>query len=340
MKKILFSLLAIATAYRTIAQVEDADKIYSDQKYDSKNVDTIAWVKGAAFNLGGNQTFLHNWAAGGELASLLVNARLDANAIRYYGRHIWTNNLLAEYGMQANFSTGFAVRKTNDRIDFTSKYGYRVKPDGNWYFTGLLNARTQFDKGYANYDVPDWREHSISRFMSPLYVMLSPGIEYRKGEMFSVFFSPAAARMTFVSTYYTNQDPAGAFGVENGKSSRLELGAYMSARFTKDLAKNLNLKSRLDLYSNYLAKDTKNESGTIVKRDNPGNIDIMFDNLLTYNFLKYFNVGFALTAIYDNDMPYKASFDAQGNKIKEPLGNLGWWQIRQGFTIGFVYNFK
>ncbi len=339
MKKLLLSLFAVVASYSVFAQLDEADKVYEGQKYDSKNVDTIAWVKGATFNLGGNQTFLHNWAAGGELASLLLNARLDANAIRYYGRHIWSNNLLAEYGMQANFSTGFAARKTNDRIDYTSKYGYRIKPNGNWYLSGLLNARTQFDKGYANYDVPNWRDNSTSRFLSPLYVMLSPGIEYRKGEMFSVFFSPAAARMTFVSTYYTNQFDDGAFGVLKGKSSRFEIGAYVSARFTKDLAKNLNLKSRLDLYSNYLAKNIKDETGAIIKKDNPGNIDIMFDNLLTYNFLKYFNVGFALTAIYDNDVPYKASFDAAGNKIKEPLGNLGWWQIRQGFTVGFVYNF-
>lgn len=339
MKKILFSALVVMCGYAGYAQLQNADKVYSDQKYDNQNKDTIAWVKNATFNLGGNQTLLHNWAAGGELASLVVNSRLDANLFRYYGRHIWSNNLLMAYGVQANYSTNFEPRKIDDRIDFTSKYGYRLKENGNWYMTGLLNARTQFAKGYSNYDVPDWRNNSSSNFLSPLYLMVSPGIEYRKGEMFSVFFSPAAGRMTFVDRFYTSQSPEGAFGVKKDETTRFELGAYLSARFSKDLVKNLQLKSRLDLYSNYLAKDVKDSVGTIVKKDNPGNIDIMFDNLLTYQFMKYFNVGFALTAIYDNDIPYVPAFDAQGNKIKEPIGGLGWWQIRQGFTLGFVYNF-
>ena len=244
------------------------------------------------------------------------------------------------YGMQANYSTNFAARKTDDRIDFTSKYGYKINPTGNWYLTGLFNARTQFTKGYPNYDADDWRDHSNSKFLSPLYVMVSPGLEYRRGEELSIFFSPIAARATFVDKFYTLQDPEGAFGVKYGETARFELGAYVSTRYTKQISKNLLYKGRLDLYSNYLAKNTKDSAGNIIKKDNPGNIDIMFDNLLTYNFLKYFNVGFALTMIYDNDYPYKAQFNSNNQQIKEPIGNLGWWQIRQGFTVGFVYNFK
>jgi hypothetical protein len=338
MKKI-FLAAAILLAQAAFAQVHEADKLYTDQKYASENKDTIAWIKNATINLGGNQTFLHNWAAGGELASLILNGRIDANALRYYKRHIWSNNLLMAYGVQSNYSTNFDPRKIDDRIDFTSKYGYRLAPESNWYITGLLNARTQFTKGYTNYDMDNWRDSSTSNFLSPLYLMVSPGIEYRRGEVFSVFFSPVAARMTFVNRFYTLQSEQGAYGVKYGETTRTELGAYLSARYTKEITKALIWKSRLDLYSNYLAKDVKNDLGEVVKKDNPGNIDIMFDNILTYQFLKYFNVGFTLTAIYDNDIPYKATYDNNGNQIKEPIGRLGWWQVRQGFTLGFVYNF-
>lgn len=340
MKKILFSLFLAASALSSFAQLTKVDEVYEGQKFATSNPDTVAWMKNATFNLGGNQTFLHNWAAGGELASLIINGRLDANAIRYNHRHIWSNNLLMAYGVQANYSTNFGARKIDDRIDFTSKYGYKIKPTGNWYLTAIFNARTQFTKGYPNYDADDWRDHSNSKFLSPLYVMVSPGLEYRRGEELSIFFSPIAARATFVDKYYTLQDPEGAFGVKYGETSRFELGAYISTRYTKQISKNLLYKGRLDLYSNYLAKDTKDSVGNIIKKDNPGNIDIMFDNLLTYNFFKYFNVGFALTMIYDNDYPYKAQFNSNNQQIKEPIGNLGWWQIRQGFTVGFVYNFK
>ena len=238
--------------------------------------------------------------------------------------------------MQANYSTGFQLFKTDDRIDMTSKYGYKIKPHGRWFASGLLNARTQFGKGYSSYDIPNWKDFSTSQFLSPLYLMLAPGLEYRIGEEFSFFVSPLSVRATFVDKYYTNQRPEGAFGVLNGKSVRWELGAYASARYKKEVAKNLTYVGRLDLYSNYLAKNIKDASGNIIKKDNPGNVDIFWDNMLTYQFFKYFNVGLGLTAIYDNDIPFSGK-DANGNTIKEPISGLGWWQISQKLNVGFIY---
>src|SRR5690606_7638870 len=118
---------------------------------------------------------------------------------------------------------------------------------------------------------------STSKFISPLYITLAPGIEYRKGSQLSLFFSPFAGRAIFVDKYYTNRSPEGAFGVENGKNFKMELGAYFSGRYEVKITEDITYNTRLDLYSNYLAKDQV-ENGVLIKKDNPGNIDILWDN--------------------------------------------------------------
>jgi hypothetical protein len=339
MKKLLLLLSAGVFSFVTQAQINNYEDL-AKKNAETNNVDTVAWIYTGTLNMGLNQGILHNWAAGGELASLTVNGLFNGSLIRYNNRVLWTNNLDMAYGLFYAYSNSFVPRKTDDRIDLTSKYGYRLSDSGNFYLTGLFNAKTQFTKAY-NYDVPEWDTFSTSKFLSPLYLTFAPGIEYRKGSQISVFFSPAAARFTFVDAYYTRRAPEGAFGVKNGKTMRFELGAYLSARYVKEINKNITFRSRLDLYSNYLAKDTK-ENGITVKKDNPGNIDILFDNFISFKFFKYFSINFGLVTIYDNDVPYEKTFvDANGvqQPKDEPYEGLGWWQIKQAMSVGFNYKF-
>lgn len=342
MKKIILLLSVLTSGAAAQAQLSYYEEL-SKKNAETKNVDTVAWVYTGVFNLGFNQGILHNWAAGGELASMTVNSMFNGSLIHYNKRAIWTNNLDAAYGLFYAYSNSFVPRKTDDRIDLTSKYGYRLTDSSDFYLTGLFNAKSQFTKGY-NYDAPEWDTFSTSKFFSPLYMTLAPGIEYRKGSQVSVFFSPAAARLTFVDRYYTDRDPQGAYGVENGKTARFELGAYLTARYVKELSKNITYRSRLDLYSNYLAKNTFDKSGVLVKKDNPGNIDILLDNFISFKFYKYFSVNFGVVAIYDNDVPYSRTFeDAAGMPVQkdEPkaMKDLGWWQIKQVLSFGFNYKF-
>lgn len=337
MKRTLLFAAMLTASVATRAQVGTYAEEMAKKNAETKNVDTVAWVYSGVFNLGLNQGILHNWAAGGEIASLTVNSLFNGSLIRYNNRGLWTNNLDAAYGLFYAYSNTFVPRKTDDRIDLTSKYGYRLSDSSDFYLTGLFNAKTQFTKGY-NYDAPEWDTFSTSNFLSPLYLTFAPGIEYRKGSQISIFFSPAAARLTFVDRYYTDRDPAGAFGVENGKNMRFELGAYLTARYVKDLNKNISFRSRLDLYSNYLAKDKFDDAGLLVKKDNPGNIDILFDNFISFKFFKYFSINLGVVAIYDNDVPY-VKVQEDGTPKDEPNEGLGWWQIKQTLNFGFNYKF-
>lgn len=337
-------MLAIATALTGAATAQQISNLETIQKIkeQSTNIDTVAWIYNGNLSLGVNQGLLHNWAAGGELASLTVNGLFNGVLTRYHGRSVWVTNLDMAYGLLYTYSNTFVPRKTDDRIDLTSKYGYKLSKDGNFYLTGLLNAKTQFTKAY-NYDAPRWDTFSTSKFFSPLYMTFAPGLEYRRGSMLSVFFSPLAMRHTFVNRYYTLQNPEGAFGVKYDETFRFELGAYFSTRFQKDFSPNFSYRGRLDLYSNYLAKDTNDPTtGALIKSDNPGNIDILWDNVFTFKFYKYFAINIGITAIYDNDVPYNPSFvDATGavQSKNEPYQGLGWWQLKQVMSIGFNYKF-
>jgi len=339
MKKSLSILSLLAASLSANAQLSYIEELNKKQA-ETKNVDTVAWVYNGNLVFGINQGILHNWAAGGELASLTVNSQFNGSLTRYNNRSLWTNNLDAAYGLFYAYSNTFVPRKTDDRIDFTSKYGYKLSDSADFYITGLFNAKSQFTKGYS-YDVPDWDTFSTSNFLSPLYLTFAPGIEYRKGSQISVFVSPAAARFTFVSDYYTSRDPKGAYGVENGKTMRFELGAYLTARYVKEFNKSISFRSRLDLYCNYLAKD-QIVAGQVVKRDNPGNIEIMLDNFIAFKFYKYFSLNIGVVAIYDNDVPYSRFYeDANGVEVakNEPMSGLGWWQVKQVMSLGFNYKF-
>lgn len=332
---ILFSSLAIqANAQQVLTDSEKARPTLS-----LAEVDTTYWTYGGVFNIGGNQGILHNWAAGGELASFTVNGIFNGFTTYVNGRNIWVNNLDLNYGLNYTYSNQFVPRKTDDRIDFTSKYGRKLSKGSKFFATGLFNFKSQFTKGY-DYALPDWQKKPTSDFLSPAYFTLAPGFEYREKNALSVFFSPLAARFTLADAKYTNASPQGAFGVPFGKTSRFEFGAYLSARYFVEISKVVSFRTRLDLYSNYLAKDVKDTSGVIVRKDNPGNITLLSDNLLTFKFNKHLNVSVGLVLIYDNAIPYTSTFvDDKGlvQDKKEPLKGLGWTQVRQNIQFGVEY---
>lgn len=339
MKKNAIVLLALCAATVSKAQVlTDAEKA-KPVLQTLVEKDTTYWTYGGVFNLGGNQGILHNWAAGGELASFTVNGIFNGFTTFVSGKNIWANNLDLNYGLNYTYSNKFVPRKTDDRIDFTSKYGRMVSKNARWFATGLFNFKSQFTKGY-DYSLPDWQKKPTSQFLSPAYLTLAPGIEYRRNNNFTVFFSPIAARLTLVDTKYTSLNPQGAFGVPFGKSSRFELGAYFSARYFTEISKTVSFRTRLDLYSNYLAKDVKDDMGNVVRKDNPGNVTVLSDNLMVFKFNKHLNVSFGLVLMYDNAVPYADTYVDGAGKVQpknEPFQEFGWVQVRQNLQFGIEY---
>jgi len=208
---------------------------------------------------------------------------LNVYAFYKKGKHIWDNNLDLGYGLVKTTSLG--ERKSDDRIDLLSKYGYEIAP--KWYLGALFNFRTQFANGYTyskdslNRDVKTLSSASFA----PAYVLLSLGIDYRPVDYFSIFISPITERWVIVSN--DSLSAAGAYGVDPGKKSSNELGAFLSAKFNKEIAKNIVYTSRLDLFSNYKKK--------------PQNVDLYFTNVLAMKVNKYISANIALDLLYDDD---------------------------------------
>jgi len=339
MKKILLpALINLLCVYQSHAQLSKADDI--KKSLETTNKDTIAWAYGGVLDIGMNEGFLHNWPAGGELASMTFNGIFSGHLDRLHNWDIWSNNLDLNYGLAYAYSTDFLPHKTDDRIDFTSKYGIKIDTS-NIYFTGLFNFKSQFTKGY-DYTMPNWDSSSTSKFLSPAYFTTALGFEYRKGSDVSLFLSPLAGRLTLASRYYTIQSPEGAFGVPYNKTSYYQLGAYFSGRYVVNVKKKIVYKVRLDLYSDYLAKDTKDSTGHVIKKDSPANISVLFDNFFSYKISKYFNVIIGATFIYDNNIPYSSTYVNSSGVVvnkNDPGSNLGWLQIKQVFTLGMEYKF-
>jgi len=330
-RKLLSIAICFLIASQASAQIKQVDVI--KKSLETTNKDTIAWTHGGVFDLGANEGFLHNWAAGGELASLTVNGIFSGFLNRLHHWDIWSNNLDLNYGLAYTYSNDFVPHKTDDRIDFTSKYGIRADTS-NFFFTGLFNFKSQFTKGY-NYTLPHFDSVSTSKFMSPAYFTTAAGMEYRRGSELSLFLSPIAGRLTLAQRYYTDMSAQGAFGVPYDKTSYLQFGAYFSGRYVINITKSMVFKTRLDMYCNYLAKDTKDSTGTVIKKDNPGNVSFLFDNLFSYKVSKFFNITVGATLIYDNNIPYITTPQNQN----QPGNNLGWLQLNQTFNLGIEYKF-
>ncbi|HTQ63896.1 MAG TPA: DUF3078 domain-containing protein [Puia sp.] len=305
MKKICMLACMLFIILILNAQDKDLQNIKKEASQEIKKDpnDTIPkiWKTGGLFTLTFNQAALSNWAAGGDKSSLALNSTLYGYAFYKKGRNSWDNTINLAFGGVKTTSLG--TRKTDDRIDILSKYGYEVAK--NWYVSALFNFRSQFAKGY-NYP-NDTSKILTSDLFSPAYVLLSPGINYKPDDHFSVFVSPASARWVIVKN--DSLSKIGAFGVDSGKNVKFEFGAYATINYTHKVGANSVYTGRLDLFSNYL-------------RD-PQDIDINMTNLLAVKVTGVLAVTFSLNLIYDNDIKSVKSDGTPGGptlQFQEILG--------------------
>lgn len=260
--------------------------------------------KGGIINLSTSQTSLTNWAAGGQ-SSVALSGLLNLYAHYKMDNHLWENFLDLGYGSLKQGKNDWW--KTDDKIDFASKYGYKIAK--NLYLAGLLNFKTQFANGY-NYPNDSVK---ISGFMSPGYLIGAIGVDYVPGENFTVFIAPIAGKMTFVSDQALSD--SGAFGVSRGEHVLAEFGSYMRVFLKVNLMENISLQTKLDLFSNYL--------------HNPQNIDVSWETLLDMKINKFFAATLSTHLVYDDDI----EIQVDDRKIKSKV------QFKEVLAIGFSYKF-
>lgn len=292
-------ILGFVTCYAQDATVKTLKEASEKTiKKDAADTTVKTWKKGGVYGINVSQGSLSNWAAGGDDFSLSINSVLSLFAFYKNGKHSWDNTLDFNIGYVKTTSLG--SRKNDDRIDIVSKYGYALNPKLN--IAGLVNFRSQFFDGYT-YDKDGNRTFS-STLLSPAYILVSPGLDYKPTADLSLFISPITARWTIVNDKTLSD--AGAYGVDPGKHSKGEFGAFASVNYMKEFNKVLSYKGRLDLFSNY--------------GHNPQNIDLYFTNLLNIKLSKILSATWSVDMIYDDDVKQFGPNKGPGLQLKSLIG--------------------
>lgn len=277
-------LLALTVSLQVQAQDTTVKRLQNEStrviKKDPNDTIPRTWRTGGLYNLSITQGSLSNWAAGGDNFSLALTSVLNLYAYYAQGRHYWDN--LFDFNLGYVNTTSLGARKNDDRLDLLSKYGYKLT--NNWSVAGLFNFRSQLFKGYT-YEENNRRVFA-SALLSPAYITLSAGMDYKQGKNFSLFLSPATTRWVVVANDSLSKQ--GAYGVAPGKKSILEVGAFLTANYFKEFSPTVSYRGRLDLFSNY--------------RRNPQNIDLFMTNVLALKLSRVLSFTWNVDFIYDDDV--------------------------------------
>ncbi|WP_297100325.1 DUF3078 domain-containing protein [uncultured Draconibacterium sp.] len=266
--------------------------------------DTL-WTTNGSTTLNFSQVSLSNWAAGGR--SSMSGVFMVNYAANYKKDKLtWDNTFDFRYGFLKEEDKD--LQKSDDMIDISSKLGIEAKK--NWYYSALMGFKSQFAAGYTYPDT----DNAISKFMAPGYLNLGLGMDYKTDD-FSLMMAPVSGKFTFVTDDDLSDE--GAFGVEEGKSVRAELGATVKAQYKKDIWENVTLDTKVDLFSNYL--------------DQPKNVDIDWTFKIIMKVNDYLSANLITQLIYDNDVKIQGE-DPSGF----PAPDL---QFMESFGVGLTFKF-
>ena len=250
-----------------------------------KEKDSVSnWTKKGVFTLLFNQASFSNWIAGGENSvSGTVSINYDFNYKK--GDVTWDNKRITKYGISNVSGTG--TRKTDDFFEFNSLLG--KKSGKYWSYSLLLNLRSQFTDGFDYSTDP---KTVTSKFFSPGYVTVGPGMLYKKSDNFTMHVSPSTMKATYVSKDQTAN--GSAFGVDQGETSRYELGFYAAIFYKAKLMENVTMENIFNAYGNYL--------------EDPQNIDINYQVNFVMQINKYLSTNLNLHMIFDDNATTRVQF--------------------------------
>jgi hypothetical protein len=259
--------------------------ILSAQSQDLSKPDTTkVWTKKGNFSLLFNQSNFNNWAAGGE-NNMSGNLGINYD-FNYKKKEVtWDNKIIASYGLVKTKNSPFE-KKTDDRLELNSLLGKKAK--GLWYYSAILNFKTQIAKGYIYGKDANGAEirTETTNLLSPGYLTFGPGMLWKKSNNVKFNLAPVTSKITIVDSDFTVPNK-GYFGVEEGKNVRYELGFYGSGYYKFNLMTNVSLENILSVYSNYI--------------DKPENIDLDYQINIVMKINRYLSTNLSIQAIYDDN---------------------------------------
>lgn len=291
--------------------------ISSFSVYSQDTIRVGNWMFMGKLSLNVSQSYFSNWTAGGT-SNFTPIGKFTMNANMKKDKHEWTNWI--------DLALGYSIfidqepMKTEDKIEYITSYRYQLHK--HWYFTVMGKFATQFAKGYDySVDSTDY----ISKFMAPAWIDIGPGIMYEPTDWFFVNFSPVTPAWIIVNDQKLAD--SGSFGldpatfddegmlVSHAKKVKSMFGAKMMIVLSKEVAKNITMGTKLELFSDYL--------------NEPQNIDVNWQVLIGLKVNDWLNVDLQTTLLYDNDI-----------MITDSDGNVGpRAQFREFLMLSIGYTF-
>ena len=269
----------------------------------SQNKNLTRWDKSGMASLTLAQGGTRNWAPGGDRFTLAINGFVTLYANRSKGKHHFDNTFEANYGLVNTRVAG--VIKNDDKLDLNSRCTYELgKSDSKkWRIGTHSNFRTQFADGY---DYDGTNRKRISAFLAPAILVFSPGVQYySKQKKFNIHFSPITPRWVLVPS--RSYELAANYGVQPNEKVKNEFGSFASINYKSGLLKNIEYRTRLDLFSDYVS--------------NPQNIDVFWTNIVYMKINKLIGVVYNFDLQYDDDTKifgYKKN--TTGTQLKSIFG--------------------
>lgn len=278
-----------------------------------------------------NQLAITHWAAGGESNG---SGKISSNVTYTYNRRLFNyvvNGIFA-YGI-SNYTKDKRMEKSEDRCELSMTMSHNNN-NNNLTFTSLATLKTQFTNGYSypNDSIP------ISGFFAPAYITVSAGYNYNYKDLLSLYISPVAGKLTFV----TDQRLAdlGSYGVEggywniingdstwvNGKNLLSELGINVLIKYRQTINEDISIFSNLNLYNNYMDPNKANR----------WNIDIDWETGFKFTINKSISAIINIHLIYDDNIKFTVKEIVDGVEITKQKPIL---QFKESLGITFLYNF-
>jgi len=342
MKKIILSLSVLFALNAANAQ-DDEIKNKAAEKTTVKDIKDTGWVKGGFFSTNLSNTTFSNWAQGGtNNTAIIANSSLFAIYRPESGKYIWENYLDLAYGVirsgggkiedpnnsSAKITNPFV--KNEDKFVFLSKYGRKIHEKLS--VAGLFSLNTQLVQGWAGTDILRQNSH-VSNFLAQGFGFVSVGIDYKPQPYFSIYASPITAKYTTVreqrladlglygvkGAEFSYADTVGGKApvkIKDGQKFRSEIGWYINLSFIRDIAKNINLQSRLELFQNYNTMQATR-------------VDRNWQNTINMKVNKYISVSLINQVIWDYDVDVNPSQEGAQRKV----------QFKNFFGVGFTAKF-
>lgn len=248
MMKQVLSLLAVVLCVQIAAAQKDPSHM-TDKRMDevsgALNKEGTGWTKGGDLGLTLNGSGLKNRRLSdgvnqfgfGGVVNLFANQKLQ--------RSFWENALMVQLGALRNGGKDKDFLKNGDILRLNSTWGYAISKDKLF---AALDGRveTQLLPAYKGGLLKGEDVDLLSKFLSPVSVLLAPGVVYKPNTHLSFFVSPAAVDYIYVGDEALARLDGQPLGNEPDKQSRLLIGPSLRAKYS-----NTFLKERIAFNSSF-----------------------------------------------------------------------------------------